>query len=94
MCDEIERRVETGYPKKAGSVRPPYGEGPASQTEVVKPYLKPAQLAYRWNTTEAALSQLRYRGVGPAFFRIGRSIRYPQAWIEEYERTTHRASGE
>lgn len=33
--------------------------------------LTPDQLAERWGVTRQALAQMRYRGTGPAFVKIG-----------------------
>lgn len=48
--------------------------------------MTPGELAERWNTTTDALAQMRYRGTGPVFTRIGaRKIRYLLADVLAYE---------
>lgn len=48
--------------------------------------LTPQALAERWGTTPAALSQLRYRGTGPTFIRVGaKTIRYRLVDVLSYE---------
>lgn len=48
-------------------------------------YATPSQLAQRWHTTEAALAQLRYRGEGPQYTKLGRKVLYGWAQIYAYE---------
>jgi len=50
-------------------------------------FLTPAQLVDRWNkaVTTGTLSNWRSQGVGPAFSKFGRSIRYPIAAVQAYE---------
>lgn len=38
--------------------------------------LNPDQLGDRWGKTRQALANMRFRGDGPAFVKIGRSIFY------------------
>lgn len=47
--------------------------------------LKPTDLAEMWHISPARLANMRSAGVGPAFVRIGASVRYRQADIEAYE---------
>jgi len=50
--------------------------------------LSPAALAARWGVTEGALAQRRRRGQPPSFVFLGRkSVRYPLAAVEAYERS-------
>ena len=50
--------------------------------------LSPAALAARWGVTEGALAQRRQRGQPPSFVFLGRkSVRYPLAAVEAYERS-------
>ena len=48
------------------------------------------------DTTEFYLARLRYEGRGPAFVKMGRSVRYRWAdvdrWVEQNKRTTSEAS--
>lgn len=54
-----------------------------------KTYLRASELAQRWATTQGALAQLRYRGVGPAYVRLpGVGIRYALEVIEAYEKAS------
>ena len=36
------------------------------------------------NTTDGALSQLRFRNEGPAYLKLGRAIRYRRSDVEAY----------
>lgn len=48
--------------------------------------ITPQQLADRWGMSVQALSQLRYRGTGPTFVRVGaKTIRYRLVDVEAYE---------
>lgn len=48
-------------------------------------YATAKQLAERWHTSEAFLSQQRHRGEGPAYLRNGRKILYSWEAIYAYE---------
>ncbi|MGO2937974.1 MAG: helix-turn-helix transcriptional regulator [Glutamicibacter arilaitensis] len=53
--------------------------------------LTPAQLAERFGMTKEALAQMRYRGNGPRFIKLGgRQVRYSeadvQAWLDQQTR--------
>ncbi|TFB99729.1 MULTISPECIES: AlpA family transcriptional regulator [Cryobacterium] len=48
------------------------------------PLLNAKQTAAWLATSEAALSQLRYRHEGPAYVRLGRAVRYRQADVEDF----------
>lgn len=50
--------------------------------------ITPAQLGERFGMTTGALAQMRYKGNGPKFIKLGgRQIRYSesdiQAWLEQ-----------
>ncbi|OJW47172.1 MAG: hypothetical protein BGO67_03600 [Alphaproteobacteria bacterium 41-28] len=45
----------------------------------------PEDLAARWNVTTATLSQWRWNGRGPRFFKMGKGIRYRLSDIEHFE---------
>lgn len=47
--------------------------------------LTTAELANRWRTSVGRLSNDRCAGRGPAYVRIGASIRYPLFEVIEYE---------
>jgi hypothetical protein len=44
------------------------------------------QLAERWGIREGTLRNWRYQGVGPAFMKVGRSIRYRLADVVYHEK--------
>jgi hypothetical protein len=48
-------------------------------------FLTPHDLATRWNTTPNTLSQWRWNGRGPQFFKIGRRVLYKIHDIEIFE---------
>lgn len=50
-------------------------------------YLTPAQLVDRWNkaVTIGTLSNWRSKGIGPAFTKFGKSVRYPLESVQAYE---------
>ena len=43
------------------------------------------QLAERWGKTKGALAQMRYRGNGPRFLKIGNSIHYRIQDVLDFE---------
>lgn len=45
----------------------------------------PDQLGTRWGKTRQSLAQMRYRGDGPAYLKIGKSIFYRMEDILEFE---------
>ncbi|WP_367645984.1 helix-turn-helix transcriptional regulator [Paenarthrobacter ureafaciens] len=52
---------------------------------------KPAQVAEYLGTSEGALAQLRYRGLGPRFIKLGsKAVRYRDSdlkrWLDEQTR--------
>ncbi|AJE33703.1 hypothetical protein B842_09270 [Corynebacterium humireducens NBRC 106098 = DSM 45392] len=53
--------------------------------------LNPGCLGERWDKTPQALAQMRYRGDGPKYFKVGRSVFYRledvEAWEESQLRT-------
>jgi hypothetical protein len=46
--------------------------------------VKPPAVAAALNTTVSALTQMRYRRVGPPYTRIGNRIRYRWSDVEKY----------
>jgi hypothetical protein len=44
----------------------------------------PREVATVLRTTEERLAQLRYRGDGPPFFRVGRRVLYRWVDVEQY----------
>ena len=47
--------------------------------------MQPDALAARWGKTTHALAQMRYRGNGPRFVKIGKSIFYRVGDVLEFE---------
>jgi predicted DNA-binding transcriptional regulator AlpA len=60
-----------------------------TSTAVLDSLITPATLADRLGLTQRTLSEKRIRGTGPAYVRIGKSVRYrPEsvdAWLLEQE---------
>lgn len=53
----------------------------------MKELLTPAELATRWDMKPASLANMRHRGRGPAYVKLGGSaVRYRAADVEAYER--------
>ena len=50
-----------------------------------KVLLSPSELAARWRVTLCTLSQWRWNGNGPAYIKVGKSILYDLAVIEDFE---------
>lgn len=49
----------------------------------------PSQVASALGTSEAGLAQMRYRGTGPKFCKVGRRVMYRWGDVREYlERNT------
>jgi hypothetical protein len=48
-------------------------------------YISERSLALRWDVSVRTVQRLRVRGEGPPFLRIGNTIRYGTADLEEYE---------
>ncbi|WP_394163361.1 helix-turn-helix transcriptional regulator [Galactobacter valiniphilus] len=50
----------------------------------------PAELAEWRGTTVAALAQERYKGTGPKFLKLGKTVRYSESHIKEWlDANTH-----
>lgn len=49
-----------------------------------RPYLKTAELADAIGVHPLTLARWRREGVGPAFVRFGRAVRYPRASISDF----------
>jgi len=47
--------------------------------------LTPEDLAARWNVTPATLSQWRWNGRGPRFFKMNKGVRYRLQDVERFE---------
>lgn len=52
--------------------------------------LNPDQLGERWQKSRQSLAQMRYRGNGPKFLRIGKSIFYRVEDVLEFEESNIR----
>jgi predicted DNA-binding transcriptional regulator AlpA len=48
------------------------------------PYLPTPEAAGHTGLSETWLEQLRCKGEGPKFIRVGRAVRYPLAWLDEW----------
>lgn len=48
-------------------------------------HLRPTELAERWGMTEKRLADDRALGKGPAFLKVGSSVRYRLIDIEAFE---------
>ncbi|MGO4689460.1 helix-turn-helix transcriptional regulator [Glaciibacter sp. 2TAF33] len=70
---------------------------PAVSTSLLDSLITPATLAERLGLTQRGLSEKRITGTGPAFMRIGKSVRYrPEAvdaWLlaREFRSTSEEA---
>ena len=60
---------------------------------MTSPYLTTRELASRWGFKPATLVTWRSRRTGPAYVRIGGSIRYRLADVNEYEQRGALARG-
>jgi hypothetical protein len=68
MTDEIRGRIVRAI-----------DEGPQERvaTAALDPLFTSAEAGCYLTKSEAALAQWRFRGLGPSYLRMGRSIRYP-----------------
>lgn len=57
------------------------------------PFLNERELARRWNTSPRTLQRWRAEDQGPAFLRIGGSVRYRLSDILAYEERHRHAGG-
>lgn len=48
--------------------------------------LSPDDLSARWQMPRQSLANMRSRGRGPAFVKIGRNVRYRRSDVAAYER--------
>lgn len=51
-------------------------------------YLTPKELAARWKgvVAEGTLLNWRIKRIGPRYIKVGRSVLYPLAEVQEYEK--------
>lgn len=49
------------------------------------PWLTTAQVAYELGLSISNLEKMRKRGRGPEYIKIGRSVRYPLSFVEDYQ---------
>lgn len=54
-----------------------------------KAYLKTAELAERWGLSTATLRGWRLLGKGPAWFKVGKNVRYDMKAIRAFEQEGH-----
>ena len=54
--------------------------------------LTPEDLAVRWNVAPATLSQWRWNGRGPRFFKMNKGVRYRLQDVEKFEEQNMRQS--
>lgn len=52
--------------------------------------LNPDQLGERWQKSRQSLAQMRYRGDGPKFVKIGKSVFYRETDVLEFEESNIR----
>lgn len=52
--------------------------------------LNPDQLGERWQKSRQSLAQMRYRGDGPKFVKIGKSVFYRESDVLEFEESQTR----
>jgi len=45
----------------------------------------PAQLAERYGVSELTLTEWRYKGKGPRWFKAGKNVRYRKSAVDEWE---------
>jgi hypothetical protein len=57
-------------------------------------FLNAEQLARRWGVTPQHLAELRHRGRGCRFHKMGRLVRYKMSDVLEFEQVTQREPGE
>jgi predicted DNA-binding transcriptional regulator AlpA len=79
---------------KLSTEPPEYGHDPkvaAHAVLVAAPLMDSEQLAPVLGTTPGQLAQWRFRGDGPPFIKLGRSVRYRwsdvEAWLDANTRT-------
>jgi len=57
-----------------------------------EPLLTPEQTAKMLCVSGSWLAKARLRGDGPRYVKIGRSVRYPKSYVQEYLRLRTRSS--
>ncbi len=57
-----------------------------------KIWLTPKSLSIRWHTTLGTLSQWRWNGVGPLYFKKGKGVLYDLQEVERFENDNMRQS--
>lgn len=56
----------------------------ATPASLLASLISPATLAEALGTTERTLSEWRIRGTGPAYLRVGRTVRYRPERVDEW----------
>ncbi len=59
---------------------------------MIKDLLNPVMLAERWDVTPYTLRQWRWKGIGPLYFKIGKSVKYRIEDVTEFEKSKLRRS--
>lgn len=54
--------------------------------EELPQHLTIKELAERWNMAPGSLSNWRVKGMGPKYVKVGKTVLYPVAEVEAYER--------
>jgi hypothetical protein len=52
---------------------------------ITREHLSEKELSIRWRISPRTLQRWRLKGEGPAYTKVGRSIRYPLYAVEAYE---------
>jgi hypothetical protein len=51
----------------------------------IKPSYTESQLAEKWGLSKKCLQDWRRKGIGPAYLKLGKAVRYPHENVEKYE---------
>lgn len=54
--------------------------------------LTTAEAARQLNVSESFLAKARVSGIGPAYVKLGKAVRYPQSSLDHYLRAQQRLS--
>ena len=63
-----------------------------SATLLAEQLLTPPQTGNLLGVSDSWLAKARLRGDGPRYVKIGRSVRYPKSYVQEYLRLRTRSS--
>ena len=56
------------------------------------PLFTPQQVASRYQVSLSWLAKARMRGDGPAFIKVGRSVRYSELGLQQWQKSRQRLS--